>query len=114
MSLGRKPVPGGETNVSRRLERMVVLVGVCWMTPMPSLLAEPSHPRATQDFLLGSIAVCVTVGFGIILLYCAMRGPFVRGVQSRLELSLGEDLTLEIVLMCETNAEEREYVAAVT
>jgi hypothetical protein len=43
-----------------------------------------------------------------------MRGPFVRGVQSRLELSLGEDLTLEIVLMCETNAEEREYVAAVT
>lgn len=46
VSLGRKPVPGGETNVWRRLERIFVSVAVWRMTPMPSLLAEPSHPRA--------------------------------------------------------------------
>ena len=66
MSLGRKPVPGGETNVWRRFER--IWTGGClkwpssewalswgeggdegegWrMTPTPSLLALPSRPRA--------------------------------------------------------------------
>lgn len=44
-------MPGGETNVSRRLERILVSVGVWRMTPMPSLLAEPSQPRAIYEDL---------------------------------------------------------------
>ena len=52
MSLGRKPSPGGETNVCRMLERMVAGppdLG-CWIRPTPSLLAEPSRPR---DIIFG-------------------------------------------------------------
>lgn len=37
--------------VCRRLERMVVEVVVWRMRPMPSLLAEPSHPRAIHEDL---------------------------------------------------------------
>lgn len=37
--------------VWRRLERMVVDVVVWRMRPMPSLLAEPSHPRAIHEDL---------------------------------------------------------------
>lgn len=52
MSLGRKPSPGGETNVCRMLERIVARppdLG-CWIRPTPSLLAEPSRPR---DIIFG-------------------------------------------------------------
>ena len=52
-------MPGGETKVSRRLERIVVEVGVWWMRPMPSLLAEPSQPRAIQEVLGDMVAICV-------------------------------------------------------
>ena len=48
MSLGRKPSPGGETKVWRMLERMVAgPLDLGWrIRPTPSLLAEPSRPRA--------------------------------------------------------------------
>ena len=35
------------------LERTVVLEGVCRMTPMPSLLADPSQPMAMYDCFSG-------------------------------------------------------------
>jgi len=48
VSLGRKPSPGGETKVWRMLERMVAgPPDLEWrIKPTPSLLAEPSRPRA--------------------------------------------------------------------
>ena len=57
MSFGRKPWPGGAWKVCLMLERMRagfvpvvdLLEGVgegCEMMPTPSLLAEPSRPRA--------------------------------------------------------------------
>ena len=53
-------MPGGEWKVWRRLERMVVDVGVCRMTPMPSLLAEPSQPMAIQESL-AILVLCLCV-----------------------------------------------------
>lgn len=44
-------MPGGETKVCRKLERMDVPVGECLMTPIPSLLADPSQPKAMYDDL---------------------------------------------------------------
>lgn len=70
VSLGRKPVPGGEMNVCRRLERMVAEVGVWRMRPMPSLLAEPSQPRAIQEDLVedvGGADVDVDVDVGDVM-----------------------------------------------
>lgn len=79
MSLGRKPVPGGELYVWRMLERTralscwglslgAVRVAVaegkgkeasgmgCEMMPMPSLLAEPSQPRARRRRFLEGLS----------------------------------------------------------
>lgn len=54
VSFGRKPSPGGETKVWRMLERISAgLPGVCLISPTPSLLAEPSRPRAIIVQCLG-------------------------------------------------------------
>lgn len=79
MSLGRKPVPGGETKVSRTLERTVdsPVEMSCAITPIPSLLAEPSQPRAMRRFFWGGFddievvifvlsVVLVWVGMGVV------------------------------------------------
>lgn len=69
-------MPGGETKVWRRLARMVVVEGlVVWrMRPMPSLLAEPSQPRAIQE----SLAMGVGVGVCLFVFSCCLivKGGF--------------------------------------
>lgn len=48
VSLGRKPAPGGAWYVCRRLARITggFCGDGCEMMPIPSLLADPSSPRA--------------------------------------------------------------------
>lgn len=48
VSLGRKPSPGGERYVCRRLERTIggSFAEGCEIRPMPILFALPSRPRA--------------------------------------------------------------------
>ena len=59
-------MPGGETKVWRMLERTVMrsegVPGVpsCRITPMPSLLADPSQPRAMRRGLEVMSTVMVT------------------------------------------------------
>ena len=54
VSLGRNPVPGGDTKVCRRLARIrdAPVAGSCSMMPIPSLFALPSQPSASSRFAL--------------------------------------------------------------
>lgn len=50
VSRGWNPSPGGVIYVCLTLDKTVdEPSGLCWMTPAPSLFAEPSRPNANTD-----------------------------------------------------------------
>lgn len=58
VSRGRKPSPGGVIYVCRTFDRTVVdPSGECLMMPAPSLLAEPSSPKAIYALSMLSISL---------------------------------------------------------